>query len=207
MLWGDALLVVKLGGSLLGTPELQAWLDMLATQSDGRVIIVPGGGVFADAVREAQKTGGFDDIIAHHAALLAMDQYGLVLQALQPALATAASELEISERSWQHRAIVWLPSRMALADNDIPKNWEVTSDSLAAWLAAKIGADGLVLVKHPDVVASSLSLQQLMREGLLDPAFDRFASRLGCPVRVVGKQGYNAFSAKLLADPQPARAF
>lgn len=200
------MLIVKLGGSLLGTPELQSWLDMLATQSDGRVIIVPGGGVFADAVRAAQKIGGFDDATAHHAALLAMDQCGLVLRALQPALATAASELEISERSWQHRAIVWLPSRMALADNDIPKNWEVTSDSLAAWLAAKIAAEGLVLVKHSDVVDSTLSLPQLMAEGLLDASFDRFASRLNCPVRVVGKQDYNAFSAKLLSSPLPARA-
>lgn len=200
------MLVVKVGGSLLGTPELQAWLDMLATQSDGRVIIVPGGGVFADAVREAQKNGGFDDATAHHAALLAMDQYGLVLRGLQPRLAIASSELEISERSWQHRAIVWLPSRMVLADDDIPKSWAVTSDSLAAWLAAKINADGLVLVKHQDVVASTLSLQQLMAEGLLDQAFDCFATGLDCPIRVIGKQSYNAFPAKLLSSPLPTRA-
>lgn len=200
------MLIVKLGGSLLGTPELQAWLDMLATQSDGRVVIVPGGGVFADAVRAAQTTGGFNDATAHHAALLAMDQYGLVLQGLQPALTTAASELEISERSWQHRAIVWLPSRMVLADDEIPKSWEVTSDSLAAWLAAKIDAESLVLVKHPDVVDEALPVSQLMSEGLLDPAFDRFASRLGCPVRVIGKQGYRAISARLRSCRQPARA-
>lgn len=200
------MLVVKLGGSLLGTPELQAWLDMLATQSDGRVVIVPGGGVFADAVRAAQKTGGFDDATAHHAALLAMDQYGLVLRGMQPALATAASELEISERSWQHRAIVWLPSQMVLADDEIPENWNVTSDSLAAWLAEKIGADGLVLVKHPDTVNQEFSLQRLMGEGMLDAAFIDFAGRLGCPVRVVGKKSYNVFSAKLSSSPLPARA-
>lgn len=199
--------MVKLGGSLLGTPELQAWLDMLATQSDGRVVIVPGGGLFADAVREAQQTAGFDDDAAHHAALLAMDQYGLVLRALQPALATAASELEIAERSWQHRAIVWLPSRMVLADNNIPRNWEVTSDSLAAWLAAKIAADGLVLVKHPDEMDATLSVSQMMAAGLLDSAFDQFASSLGCVVRVIGKQGHNAFSAKLISGPLPARAW
>lgn len=200
------MLVVKLGGSLLGTPELQAWLDMLATQSDGRVVIVPGGGVFADAVRAAQQTAGFDDVTAHHAALLAMDQYGLVLRGLQPALATAASELEISERSWQHRAIVWLPSQMVLADDDIPGNWNVTSDSLAAWLAEKIGADGLVLVKHPDTINQETSVQQLMAEGLLDAAFAGFSDRLDCPVRVVGKKSYSIFSAKLSSSPLPARA-
>lgn len=199
------MLVVKLGGSLIGTPELQTWLDMLAEHGDGRVVIVPGGSVFADAVREAQLIGGIDDATAHHAALLAMDQYALVLHGLQPALATASSELEISGRSWQHRAIVWLPSRMVLADDDIPKNWEVTSDSIAAWLAAKLGAEELILVKHPDVVDASLSIKQLIHDGLLDTAFERFSSQLDCPVTVIGKQGYSIVSRQLLSSKQPTR--
>ena len=41
---------------------------------------------------------------------------------------------EIDERTWQHRAIVWLPSHMVFADDNIPQSWDVTSDSLAAWL-------------------------------------------------------------------------
>ena len=47
--------IVKLGGSLLGAEELTHWLELLARYSDGKIIIVPGGGIFADAVREAQK--------------------------------------------------------------------------------------------------------------------------------------------------------
>jgi aspartokinase-like uncharacterized kinase len=133
--------VVKLGGSLLGTPELKQWLQLLAKGSDGRIVIVPGGGVFADTIRAQQAFGQYDDTAAHFMALLAMEQYGYVLQSLQPDLVAASSELEIAERSWQHRAIVWMPSHMVLADEDIPQNWNVTSDSLAAWLAAKIGAD------------------------------------------------------------------
>ena len=66
--------VVKLGGSLLGSPELKQWLDTLVTHSDGRVLIVPGGSLFADAVREAQAVSGVDDVLAQRLALLAMDQ-------------------------------------------------------------------------------------------------------------------------------------
>jgi len=201
------MLVVKLGGSLLGTPELQSWLDMLAHLSDGRIVIVPGGGVFADAVREAQQIGGFDDAAAHHAALLAMDQYGLVLQALQPEIVTAVSDLEIAERSWQHRAIVWLPSRMALADDDIPKTWDVTSDSLAAWLADRLCAEGLVLVKHADAIDAAASIHQLVADDVLDAAFLGFAERLVCPVCVVGKPDHAAFSDRLACGPLPTRAF
>ncbi|HQR50635.1 MAG TPA: uridylate kinase [Methylophilaceae bacterium] len=199
--------VVKLGGSLLGTPELRQWLDLLARQSDGRVVIVPGGGIFADTVRSAQTVGGYDDVAAHHMALLGMEQYGLALQSLQPQLVTASSELEIAERSWQHRAIVWLPSQMVLADDSIPMNWEVTSDSLAAWLARKIGANRLVLVKHVEFTRLQPPLRQLVEEGVLDAAFTEFATGLACPIHVVDKSGYADFALALAGAPIPTLAF
>ncbi|HSG93628.1 MAG TPA: uridylate kinase, partial [Methylotenera sp.] len=68
--------VVKLGGSLLGSPELTSWLETLVKISDGKVLIVPGGGMFADAVRQAQEASLINDAVAHHLALLAMDQFG-----------------------------------------------------------------------------------------------------------------------------------
>jgi len=82
-----------------------------------------------------------NDAVAHELALLAMDQFGLLLAGINPGIVTASSELEIAERGWQHRAIVWLPSKMVLADDSVPKNWHVTSDSLSAWLANKISAN------------------------------------------------------------------
>lgn len=199
--------VVKLGGSLLGTEELKDWLSLLARQSDGRIVIVPGGGVYADAVRDHQQAGGYADAAAHQMALLAMEQYGLVLQSLQPALVTAASELEIAERSWQHRAIVWMPRHMVLADEAIPMSWDVTSDSLAAWLAGKIGADRLVLVKHHDVAEQPVPVERLMKEGILDAAFAKFAANLTCPIHIIGKSGCAAFAAALAGGPIPALAF
>jgi aspartokinase-like uncharacterized kinase len=198
--------VVKLGGSMLGAPELQAWLDMLSSQSDGRVVVVPGGGVFADAVRQAQQKAGFDDAAAHHVALLAMDQYGLVMKALQPTLVTAASELEIAERSWQHRAIVWLPSSMVLADDTIPKSWDVTSDSLAAWLATRLGAERLVLVKSAGLSQGGTTPAQLSREGIVDAAFPEFMAQLSCPIHIVGKAAHAEFSETMACSPMPALA-
>lgn len=198
--------VVKLGGSLLGQPELKRWLALLASQSDGRIVIVPGGGIFADAVREAQPVGGYDDAVAHQMALLAMEQYGLVMKSLQPELVTASSELEIAERSWQHRAIIWKPSRMVLADETIPMSWDVTSDSLAAWLAGKLGADRLVLVKHQGVSGCPLALDQLVADGVLDSAFVEFARPLRCPIDIVGKADDLAFAEVLAGGPAPARA-
>jgi len=193
--------VVKLGGSLLGSPELPRWLDTLVRISDGKVLIVPGGGMFADAVREAQDTALVNDAVAHHLALLAMDQFGLLLAGMNPRLVTASSELEIAERGWQHRGIVWLPSRMVLADENIPKNWHVTSDSLSAWIADKIGSEHLVLVKSKDLAdyskASPIAMQTLIEDGLIDNAFAEFGASSNAQIWVLNKEDSHVFAQGL----------
>jgi len=186
--------VVKLGGSLLGSPELPYWLETLIKISDGKVVIVPGGGVFADAVREAQQRTNVSDAVAHELALIAMDQFGLLLAGINPKLVTASSELEIAERGWQHRAIVWLPSQMTLADDSIPRNWQVTSDSLSVWLANKISAEQLILVKSQSLerysTPSSVPVRALIEDGLIDSGFADFVSGAQYQTRIVNKADY-----------------
>jgi 5-(aminomethyl)-3-furanmethanol phosphate kinase len=166
--------VVKIGGSLLGSPELERWLGLFSKFSDGNIIIVPGGGVFADAVRDAQKLSKISDACAHKLAVLAMDQFGLLLANMNPELAVARTEMEIDERIWQHRCIIWLPSQMVLADDSIPKSWDVTSDSIAAWLAEKVNAQQLVLVKSDKPAGAELSLRMMSESGIVDQAFSDF---------------------------------
>lgn len=171
----NQLWVIKLGGSLLGSPALPHWLSLLAKHGNGKVVIVPGGSVFADAVRQAQSLSGVSDGLAHELALLAMDQFGLLLAGMQPDLVTATSELEIAERGWQHRAVVWLPSQMVLADATVEQSWRVTSDSLSAWLANKLAADQLLLVKSVDLSPYQQSQAALARAlldgGVVDACF------------------------------------
>ena len=56
--------VVKLGGSVVRSAELPAWLDAIAA-SRHPIVIVPGGGALADEVRAAQARLGFGDGAAH----------------------------------------------------------------------------------------------------------------------------------------------
>jgi aspartokinase-like uncharacterized kinase len=194
-------IVVKLGGGLLGSENLPLWLSIIANNSDGHVVIVPGGGLYADAVRQAQKIANYSDATAHQLAVLAMDQFGLTLAAMEPELVTAKHELEIAERSWQHRGIVWLPSIMVLADEKIPQNWDVTSDSLAAWLAARLNAKYLILVKSVEEL-SCFTPQQLAEQGLVDEAFPEFAKRVNCPIVCLGKSEIKRFSLILKSDEE-----
>jgi aspartokinase-like uncharacterized kinase len=183
--------VVKLGGSLMGTASLIGWLDALTQFGDGKVVIVPGGGVFADAVRDAQAKTGIDDVTAHQMALVAMDQYATLMTGLNADLVMASSELEIAECGWQHRAVVWKPSLMVLADRDLPMNWDFTSDSLAAWLAAKLNAVHLLVVKSMDVMgAETVDVKDLIFEGVVDRCFESFIAQKTFKTWLVSKNEF-----------------
>lgn len=189
--------VIKLGGSLLGAPELLRWLELLVKFGDGKVVIVPGGGLFANSVREAQQISNASDEVAHQLALLAMDQFGLLLAGMNAGLVTASSELELAERGWQHRGIVWLPSKMALADTSIPQNWQVTSDSLSAWLANKLGAEQLILVKSKSLITyqkeAPSKLQHLVDDELIDSQFINFSKGKNFNAWALNKADYTIF--------------
>jgi dihydroneopterin aldolase len=152
--------------------RLRDWIEALAGCS-GRAIIVPGGGPFADAVRSAQLQIGFDDRTAHHMALLAMVQYGRALAGTNGALLPADTVEAIHNTLSTGRIPVWMPARMVLDTADIAASWDVTSDSLAAWLGARIGGERLFLVKHADSLSRPASVENLAARGILDRAFPR----------------------------------
>src|SRR5262245_33548419 len=144
---GGGITVVKLGGSHARSEYLAPWLDVLS-RCGGCAVIVAGGGPFADAVRATQPVMHFDDRAAHHMALLAMEQYAVALASLRSSFTLAASLAAIRRALREDRVPIWSPAAMVLRARDIPSSWDITSDSLAAWLAGRIGARQLLLVKH-----------------------------------------------------------
>jgi aspartokinase-like uncharacterized kinase len=164
--------VLKLGGSQALGPHLTEWLAAIAAEA-GRVAVVPGGGPFADAVRAAQGVIGFDDAAAHDMALMAMAQFGRALQGLDRRFRPAGSIVAI-RRALRERVVpVWSPERMARAAK-LPATWDLTSDSLAAWLAGAIGAGRLILVKHGCFPAEGVAIERLVADGVVDPLFPRY---------------------------------
>lgn len=160
--------VVKLGGSLSFTSNLKQWLESLREYGKGKVVLVPGGGRFADQVREYQRYWAFDDKLAHRMAILAMHQTGLLFLGIEPSLKLSRTG-EIKRILSQHKIPVWLPDVKELDRDGVPASWEITSDSLAAWLAGKLGAERLVLVKS--TLPLSLDPSILRASGIVDEAF------------------------------------
>ena len=190
--------VVKLGGSLTHDPNLTDWLQALAPLP---VVIVPGGGPFADSVRDAQAVWRFSDQAAHDMAILAMQQYGRMLADLGGGLATLGN---LADWTPSDKARVWMPDPTDLAD--IPPSWNITSDSLAAWLSGKLRATDLLLVKaglsgprdawgYGDKAAVS----RLAFVGLIDKAFAGYASASGARCWMCGKDSHREFAERLIA--------
>ena len=162
--------VVKLGGSTASHDEFGLWIAALAGSSLPHVI-VPGGGPFADHVRDAQKRMAFSDTAAHAMAILAMEQFGHVILDRHERFYPARSADEIGRALQAGKIAVWLPSAMAVPARDIPASWDITSDSLAAWLAGRLGAAALLLIKQSDTFAARDDATSLAERGIVDPAF------------------------------------
>ncbi len=195
--------VIKIGGSLAASPMLAGWLQALDAIS-GQPVIVPGGGPFADAVRRAQDHIGFDDLAAHRMALLAMEQYGLMLAASAPRLVMAATPAAI-RRAWRlNRIPVWAPAHMLASSAAVPPSWDATSDTLAAWLAHQLGAAKLLLVKSADLPSGAApTLTELAASGLVDRLFPGFAGTSGAEIFIAGPSALEGATALLAAGGVP----
>ena len=105
---------------------------------------MPGGARFADAVREADRRFGLAAATSHRMAILGMEQFGWLLSELIPG-AERRADLAPAGAG---RTTVLLPAALPL--DALPASWDVTSDSIAAWVADRVGAGRLVLVKEVD---------------------------------------------------------
>jgi aspartokinase-like uncharacterized kinase len=176
--------IAKLGGSLARERQFARWVEALR-QCKGGAIVVPGGGPFADCVRAAQEYMRFDDAAAHRMALLAMEQYAIACAASLPDVLLVSDEAQL-RRIGEGRTAFWLASRMALGADDLPENWQVTSDSLAAWLAMRLDAPALLLVKSVDVKGQPITARGLVEREIVDPLFAHFAALTNAEIRLAG---------------------
>ena len=146
--------VIKVGGSLSQNPQsLRALCIKLSELAKKRaLVVVPGGGEFADVVRDLDKRFILSPSVAHRMAILGMDQYGLLLSDLLPDC-RVVDKLEDAKRlSGTGRLVVFLPSRFLFEQDELENSWDVTSDSIAAYIAGRLQAGRVLLVTDVDGV-------------------------------------------------------
>ncbi len=140
--------MIKVGGSLGARPaQLRRLMETLAAAARRHwLVVVPGGGSFADEVRRADRRFALGDSAAHWMAILAMDQYAYLLARLAPGAALVRSRRELAPG----RLNVLAPSAWLRRADPLSHSWDVTSDSIAAWIAHALRVRRLMLVKHVD---------------------------------------------------------
>ncbi len=155
-------LVVKVGGGLLAAEGMaglrRGCADVLELARDRPVLVVPGGGPFADAVRALDAEVGLGDEVAHALALRAMDQLGVLLAPMLP-----GAELLDRLVAPRNGLALLLAAPAFEGHPEIPVSWDVTSDSLAVLAAGAIGAAEAILLKPVEDGAVDAYLPEALR--------------------------------------------
>jgi len=182
------LTVIKLGGSLMRCSELDDWLTTahsLAAMSN--IIFVPGGGEFADKVRETQVSLGLDDQTAHRLALLAMSQYGYYLAGRNKNLHIVEDVESLSSSIGKSALLLWLPTVLLKDESEIPASWDFTSDSIALWLATKLSANSLILVKAKAMKQTKKRVEECIKNNTLDKGFQQLTAGFHGDIHLLDK--------------------
>jgi 5-(aminomethyl)-3-furanmethanol phosphate kinase len=184
------MIVIKLGGSLMSANTLLHCLNRIEQQyrSHDDVVIVTGGGTFADQVRIAQRHWQFNDECAHAMAILAMQQMAWLVKGLKTDFELVHSVRAIQQHRGQ-KVLIWSPDIDELNNAGIAATWDITSDSLAAWLANTLSADELIVIKSA-VINETLSLAQLAERGIIDNGFCERVANSTFTVRVINQQDF-----------------
>lgn len=182
-----SLTVIKVGGSLFNWPELPVRLETFLGvhfpfSRIERPILIAGGGPAADVVRNLDRIHRIGDEMAHHLALQAMDLSALLLSAIVGGVHRVDS-LECVAGVWANGLVpVLAPFRTVCAIDEaepdpLPMSWDVTSDTIAAWIAAYVKAHRLILLKSASL-GRHVRLNDAARAGLVDPVFPDAARAL-----------------------------
>lgn len=184
--------VVKVGGSLAENPkQLIALCTKLSRLAEKyKFVAVPGGGTFADVVRDLDKRFNLSSGVSHRMAILGMDQFGMLLAQITPD-SCATHLLEDARQLAETGAVaIFLPSRLMFREDPLRNSWDVTSDSIAAYVAGRLQAAKLVLVtdvdgvfeKDPKTNEDAVLIERLSAEDLMKlggrTSVDRFLGEL-----------------------------
>ncbi len=158
--------IVKVGGSLLrwaeGPARIHAWR---AKQTPAEEWWLAGGGEAADLVRQWDRRFDLSPELAYRLTLEALKLTQQLLQSLLDLPDHMCLDLVEEVRAFPSN---W-HTEYTLA------SWNATSDTLAALIARRRGADELVLLKAAPLSTQIHVRQELTKQGIVDPVFAQAA--------------------------------
>ena len=173
--------VLKIGGSWITNPKLTTLIRRLDKKKKGKIIIVAGGGCFADSVRFAFKKTKMSEKLANTLALKSTEIFCSYLKNINKKL-----YLTTDKRFKENSLNVWLPSVILSNEKSFKRNWDSTSDSVAAWLSENIKADGLVFIKSLKKFEKINKLADLQKKNIIDKNTSTYLKSFKGEIKITG---------------------
>lgn len=167
--------VVKVGGSLVAEPShlINLCTSLSKLSRKHTIVVVPGGGRFADVVRDCDERFNLSRNISHRMAILGMDQFGMLLSQITPNSVATYLLNDTKQLSETSAVPIFLPSRLMFGEDPLENSWDVTSDSIAAYVANRLEAHKLLLITDVDGIFTknprykdSMLIEQISAEEL-----------------------------------------
>jgi len=177
------IVIVKVGGSLYDLRDLGARLTaVVSSLTDAIPVLFPGGGPTADLVRGWHQQFALSEETAHHLAIQSLRLNAQLLANIMPHADVADDHVMLKAQNEAGRVSVLDPRRrlwefeQKFTNEAPPHHWDVTSDSLAAWMTIHWPAEELLLLKS--VPCPNTTVTEAATQGLVDPYFPGLAGRI-----------------------------
>jgi len=135
--------IVKIGGSWLKNPKLPLLINFLQKFAKEKIVLVVGGGVFAETVRNVYKSNKMTEETGHILAMKATEIFAYYLKSINPDIRITNRVTNFIKKNLN----LWLPTEKLSFEKKFQKNWESTSDSIATWLYTNNKSKGVVFIK------------------------------------------------------------
>ncbi|MFX1495875.1 MAG: hypothetical protein ACFFBZ_16445 [Promethearchaeota archaeon] len=148
----------KIGGKILEDFEnLNSTISQLEQLYDenliDKIVLIPGGGSFANFIRKIYNELKFTEEIAHWMGIISMNYNGLELNKKFPNLEVIENYSRLKKN---HRFFcIFLPYEFIKENDKLPHSWDVTSDSISLFISKYLGLNECFLIKDVDGILNN----------------------------------------------------
>ncbi|MBR0473101.1 MAG: delta 1-pyrroline-5-carboxylate synthetase [Methanosphaera sp.] len=147
--------VVKIGGSLF--PSYTEKLCEMLTKSREKLVLVNGGGMLANKLREYNEEFEYSEEVNHWNAIRCMDIIGTCIADKNDEIRVIEDIEDIPRVHEEGKIPLLLTYNLIRKYDDLEHSWDVTSDSIACWVANKINAKLLILTNVNGIYNGNIS--------------------------------------------------
>jgi aspartokinase-like uncharacterized kinase len=147
--------VVKIGGSLF--PEYTTKLCEKLYESKEQIVLINGGGQLANDIREFNKIEQYSNDINHWSAIKCMDIIGQLIADKNKNISPVIRIKDIPNIFKKNKIPLLLSYELLKSQDPLKHTWDITSDSIACWLANQLNAKLLILTNVDGIYDGNIS--------------------------------------------------